>query len=219
MLRDEREDRYTARGWWADDTLTRWLERHVRERPDAPALAFQNTSLSWEELEKNVLSIAAGLRARGVRRGDVVAIQLPNTLEFIVGYLAIARLGAVTCTLHMPYRGAEVQALMRHSGARLAICLPQSKEMFEGRGVAFGEIEEENGSPLGSDSDEPKPSDPFLLLYTSGTTAAPKGVVHPYRTMLGSGRVGGPEAGRQAQSRRPCPRPPAPLDGRQPPPL
>src|ERR1041385_4593868 len=55
MLRDEREDRYTARGWWADDTLTRWLERHVRERPDAPALAFQNTSLSWEELEKNVL--------------------------------------------------------------------------------------------------------------------------------------------------------------------
>jgi len=204
MLRDEREDRYTARGWWAHDTLTRWLERHVRERPDAPALAFQNTSLSWEELEKNVLSIAAGLRERGVRRGDVVAIQLPNTLEFIVGYLAIARLGAVTCTLHMPYRGAEVQALMRHSGARLAICLPQSKEMFEGRGVAFGEIEEEDGSPLGSVSDEPKPSDPFLLLYTSGTTAAPKGVVHPYRTMLGNGRVSAPEHGLHEKSRVLC---------------
>src|ERR1051325_6909906 len=37
MLRDEREDRYTARGWWAHDTLTRWLARHLRERPDAPA--------------------------------------------------------------------------------------------------------------------------------------------------------------------------------------
>src|ERR1044071_8640448 len=179
MLRDEREDRYTARGWWADDTLTRWLERHVRERPAA-----------WV--------------GGGGRGGDVVAIQLPNTLEFIVGYLAIARLGAVTCTLHMPYRGAEVQALMRHSGARLAICLPQSKEMFEGRGVAFGEIEEENGSPLGSDSDEPNPSDPFLLLYTSGTTAAPKGVVHPYRTMLGTGRVSAPEHGLHEKSRVLC---------------
>src|ERR1051326_7286599 len=74
-----REDQYTARGWWADDTLTRWLERHVRERPDAPALAFQNTSLSWEELEKNVLLTAAGLRARGVRRGDAGAIDRKST--------------------------------------------------------------------------------------------------------------------------------------------
>src|SRR5262249_40880418 len=64
MHQDEREARYKARGWWADDTLTRWLARHVRERPGAPAFVFQNTSLSWEELEKNVLSIAAGLRAR-----------------------------------------------------------------------------------------------------------------------------------------------------------
>ena len=199
-----REARYRAHGWWAEDTLARWLARHVRERPNAPALALQNISLSWRELEKNVFSTAAGLRARGVGRGDVVAIQLPNTLEFIVSYLAIAHLGAVTCTLHMPYRGAEVQALMRHSGARLAICLPQSKEMYEGRGIAFSEIEKENSGAFGSDFDEPGPSDPFLLLYTSGTTAAPKGVVHPYRTMLGNGRVSAPEHGLHERSRVLC---------------
>jgi cyclohexanecarboxylate-CoA ligase len=202
MHREEREVQYRARGWWADDTLARWLARHVRGRPDAPALAFQDIVLSWKDVEQRVLLAAAGLRARGVAPGDVVALHLPNAPQFILSYLAIARLGAVTCTLHMPYRGAEVQALMRHSGARLAICMPQSKQMFEGRGVAFPELE--NFETLGSDLGEPGPSDPFLLLYTSGTTAAPKGVVHPYRTMLGNGRVSAPEHGLHEESRVLC---------------
>ena len=203
MRDEEREAQYRARGWWADDTLTRWLARHVRERPGAPALAFHSTTLSWEALEKNALAIAAGLQARGVGRGDVVALQLPNTPEFVLAYLAIARLGAVTCTLHMPYRGAEVQALMRHSGARLAICLPQSKDMFEGRGLAFSEIEGDGPRDFHM-VEQPGPGDPFLLLYTSGTTAAPKGVVHPYRTMLGNGRVSAPEHGLHEKSRVLC---------------
>ena len=195
------EARYNARGWWADDTLARWLARHVRERGDAPALLFQDRSWSWDELSAKVHDIAAGLGARGVGPGDVVALQLPNTPEFVVSFLAIARLGAVTCTLHMPYRGAEVQALMRHSGACLAICLPQSREMFEGRGLAFDEIRPDFSFRLEA---EPGPEDPFLLLYTSGTTAAPKGVVHSYRTMLGNGRVSAPEHGLAATSRVLC---------------
>jgi cyclohexanecarboxylate-CoA ligase len=201
MHRDEREAQYNARGWWADDTLARWLERHARERPDAPALAFQDVVLSWKDVEQRALLVAAGLRARGVASGDVVALQLPNAPEFILSYLAIARLGAVTCTLHMPYRGTEVQALMRHSGARLAICMPQSKQMFEGRGIAFDEIEP--SQPFNG-GDQPQPHDAFLLLYTSGTTAAPKGVVHPYRTMLGNGRVSAPEHGLHENSRVLC---------------
>jgi len=201
MQREEREVQYRARGWWADDTLARWLARHVRERPDAPALALQDIVLSWRDVEQRVLLVAAGLRARGVASGDVVALQLPNAPELILSYLAIARLGAVTCTLHMPYRGAEVQALMRHSGARLAVCMPQSKQMFEGRGITFAEIEA--SAPIHPES-EAKPEDPFLLLYTSGTTAAPKGVVHPYRTMLGNGRVSASEHGLHEESRVLC---------------
>jgi cyclohexanecarboxylate-CoA ligase len=201
MHREEREAEYKARGWWADDTLARWLARHLRERPDAPALAIQDIVLSWKDVEQRVLLVAAGLRARGVGSGDVVALQLPNTPEFVLSYLAIARLGAVTCTLHMAYRGAEVQALMRHSGARLAICTPQSKQMFEGRGIAFAETEA--SAPFHPES-EAKPEDPFLLLYTSGTTAAPKGVAHPYRTMLGNGRVSAPEHRLHEESRVLC---------------
>src|SRR5687767_9056220 len=113
------EREYVRAGWWADDTLSGWLSRHARARPEAPALAFEDGIVTWRELESRVAHTAYALKARGVGRGDVVAVQLPNTPQFVLSYLAIARLGAVMCTLHMPYRGAEVQALMRHSGARL----------------------------------------------------------------------------------------------------
>jgi acyl-CoA synthetase (AMP-forming)/AMP-acid ligase II len=195
------EAEYVARGWWADDTLSGWLARHAAERPDGPAVAFQEETLTWNSLEEQVLRAAQGLKARGVGRGDVVAVQLPNTPEFIFGYLAIARLGAVMCTLHMPYRGAEIAALMAHSGAKLAICMPQAKEWFEGRGIAFSEIQIDKR--LDQEA-KPQAREPFLLLYTSGTTAAPKGVVHPYRTMLGNARLGAPEHGLTEKDRILC---------------
>ena len=192
---------YTARGWWADDTLGRWLARHVRERPEGRALLYQDQTWTWSGLAGKVAGIAHALAARGVARGDVVAVQLPNVPEFVFSYLAIARLGAVMCPLHMPYRGAEVRSLMSHSGARLAICLPQSQDLFEGRGTAFSSLDD--GPALAPDV-EAGPADPFLLLYTSGTTAAPRGVLHAYRTMLGNSRLGAPEHGLTARSRILC---------------
>lgn len=196
------EGEYTARGWWADDTLAKWLSRHVSQWPNAPAVVFQDKTLTWQNLEDTVLRTAAGLSSRGVSRGDVVAVQLPNTPEFVLSYLAITRLGAVMCPLHMPYRGAEIETLMRHSASRLAICSPQTKAMFEGRGIAFGEID--HALPVPKHFPAPGSADPFLLLYTSGTTAAPKGVLHPYRSILGNGRLGAPEHGLSERSRVLC---------------
>jgi len=85
------EREYTARGWWADDTLAKWLARHVRERPEARAVLFQDQAWTWSGLAEEAARIARGLAARGVARGDVVAVQLPNIPEFVFSYLAIAR--------------------------------------------------------------------------------------------------------------------------------
>jgi acyl-coenzyme A synthetase/AMP-(fatty) acid ligase len=194
-----REREFVARGWWRDDTLPAWLATHAQRRARTPALAWQGGALTWAELQDRVLRAAAGLRLRGVQRGDVVAVQLPNSPEFVISYLAICRLGAAMCTLHMPYRNAEIEALTRHGKARLAVCLPDRKEMFGGSGIAFQEIPHdevlEQNHPL------PDAGDPFLLLYTSGTTAAPKGVPHPYRTMLANARLGAPEHGLDSRDR------------------
>jgi acyl-CoA synthetase (AMP-forming)/AMP-acid ligase II len=204
------EREYIARGWWReDDTLPRWLARHASERPNAAAVDLAGTVLTWQGLHERVLRIAEGLRARGLKAGDVIAVQLPNVPEFLLAHLAIARLGAVMCTLHMPYRGAEIEALLRHSGARAAFCTPKAAELFRPLigtvievGAQFAELE--RSAPLAATHPEPDARDPFLLLYTSGTTAAPKGVVHAYRTMLGNSRLGVREHGLGAADRILC---------------
>ena len=184
-----REREFISRGWWAEDTLPAWLARHARERPDAPAVAWSGGGLSWQALQERVLKAAAGLRRRGVGAGDVVAVQLPNTPEFLVAHLAASRLGAAMCTVHMPYRGAEIDTILGHSGAKVFL-----------NGTSLVDDLEKH-SILEKTHPEPDPRDPFLLLYTSGTTASPKGVPHPYRTMLGNARLGTAEHGLSSQDR------------------
>jgi len=198
----ERTRIYVENGWWAADTLTAWVARHAAERPDEAAVVFSNEIISWKSLQDRSLKFAEGLRRAGVARGEVVAVQLPNSVEFIVAFLAICRLGAVMCTLHMPYRGAEIEALVRHSRARLAICLPPAKEMFGGIGRTVSEIE--IGSILSKEVPGPVAADPFLLLYTSGTTASPKGVPLNYHTMLSNARLSAPEHRLSAADRVLC---------------
>jgi acyl-coenzyme A synthetase/AMP-(fatty) acid ligase len=145
--------------------------------------------MSWKEL-KNECPFRRRIAARGRARGDGW-LQLPNTPEFVIAFLAICRLGAVMTTLHMPYRGAEIAALLRHSRSKLGICLPSAKDLFGGIGRTPSEIETD--SMLEKDFPWPVAADPFLLLYTSGTTASPKGVPHNYHTMLSNARLGVPE--------------------------
>ena len=184
---DERE--YLARGWWRDDdTLRHWLQRNIAARGDKPAVVSNAGELTWRELGERVRRVAGGLKAKGIGKGDVVAIQLPNVPEFLIAHLAINRLGAVMCTVHMPYRGAEIETILSHSGAKLFI----------------NSVDLPEGEPLPDSHPAPDVRDPFLLLYTSGTTASPKGVPHPYRTMLGNSRMGAREKQLTAESRVLC---------------
>jgi len=207
--------RYVEEGWWRDDTLHGWLDRNTAARPAAIALVQGDRTLTWHDLAGSVARAAGGLRDAGIQRGDVVAVQLPNTIEFVVAYLAICRLGAVMCTLHMPYRGAELEALVAHSRAVAVIGLAQAKDWSPGAAflairaksaglrtvvtvggapegaIGFDRLLE--AAPLDPRTAGPVASDPFLLLYTSGTTSAPKGVPHPYHTMLSNARMGVPE--------------------------
>jgi cyclohexanecarboxylate-CoA ligase len=189
--------RYVQAGWWAGDTLTGWLERAAGGR--------------YGELRKRSLAFAGGLRHLGIRAGDVVVVQLPNTPEFLVAYLAIARLGAVLCTAHMPYRAAELRSLIAHARARAFIGLGRYKDFApsaEVQGlrndlpalehvIALGEPVAgaldfsalERSPPLGAAVAPPVAADPFLLLFTSGTTSSPKAVPLPYQVTLGNARL------------------------------
>jgi non-ribosomal peptide synthetase component E (peptide arylation enzyme) len=211
----ERARHYAEQGWWGDDTLSGWLARNVAERPDAPAIIAGETVMEYAGLAARVDRLAGGLHGLGLGAGDVIAVQLPNIANYLVSYLAIARLGAVMTTLYMPHRAREFETLLGHSRARALICLsdaggfPAARTALDldllklrsvitiGAAVAgavpFDDLA--NGTASADKLDLPLPvaADPFLLLYTSGTTASPKAVPHNSHTMLGNARLGAGE--------------------------
>ena len=127
---------YLERGWWSPaDTLSQWLVRAASQTPDAPAIAGDGRSLSWGALAQRVAALAGGLKALGLGPGDVVAVQLPNRAEYLVSYLAICAIGGVMTTLYVPYRAAEMEPLLAHSGARAFIGLDEMGDFRPARTV------------------------------------------------------------------------------------
>jgi cyclohexanecarboxylate-CoA ligase len=110
------------------NTLYDAVALHARRRPDAVALRAAAGAVSYADLHRLAGRAASGLRAQGIRAGDVIAAQLPNTLPFVVVLLAAGALGASVQMLHMPYRRAELATLLRHGGARCFVGLPRFKE-------------------------------------------------------------------------------------------
>jgi acyl-coenzyme A synthetase/AMP-(fatty) acid ligase len=213
----ERVRHYVEQGWWRDDTLHGWIAHFASTTPDAPALVHTSDTLSYRALADKVSRLAEGLRRLGIAKGEVVAVQLPNVAEFVIAYLAILRLGAVVTTLHMPYRAAELETLLAHSRAVAVACLATAKDWSPAQTclslreklpalqhvIAVGEpvagcaslgVLIEQSPSVDARAVEPAvAADPMLLLYTSGTTAAPKGVPHNYHTLLSNARLGAPE--------------------------
>jgi cyclohexanecarboxylate-CoA ligase len=191
-------------GLWLDETAIDWLARAAAAKPGVVAIDGGGARISFAELAAKVEDLAGGLVSLGLGHGDVVAVQLPNTAEFILSFLAISRIGGVMQTIHMPYRAAELEGLLAHSSARAVICLGQFKdyplaevhaglrdqladlEFVIGLGaaaegaIAFADL---LGTGTKPPDGIPSADDPQLILYTSGTTSSPKGVAvnaHPF---------------------------------------
>ena len=214
---------YLERGWWSPaDTLSRWLVGAASEAPEAPAIVGEGQSLSYRELAGRVAALAGGLKGLGLGAGDVVAVQLPNRVEYLVAYLAICAIGGVMTTLYVPYRSAEMETLLAHSEARAFIGLDEMGDFEPARTAldlrnripTLEHVIVLGDAPGGARSfaelavaaphdlaDGPVAADPFLLLYTSGTSARPKGVPLAYQGILGNARLGVPEHGITAGDR------------------
>ncbi|MGO9154878.1 AMP-binding protein [Mycobacterium sp.] len=191
----ELAQRYADQGWWTRDTLGDLLARSLK---DNPHVTFRVHSAqrpyagTFADVELLARKLAAGLRARGVGAGDVVAFQLPNWVEAAATFWASAFLGAVVVPIVHFYGPREVGFILGTVQPRAFITAEQFGRMAFDPDVCSGvpivalvgssfdalvDIEPMEGT-LAAD-----PAGPTLIAFTSGTTSNPKGVIHSHQTL------------------------------------
>jgi long-chain acyl-CoA synthetase len=185
--------------------LATLLAESSRRWPDKVAIWFAGRPWTFQDLDAATDRIAAGLSSAGVQTGDRVALFTPNCIELVLGYFAIFKLGAIAVPLNYRYRQEEVEYGLTHCGATTLIAhekllpevtgLPLEKMGISHRYV-IGEALQPGFEPFVSllnfagsaaapnvSSSLRDENQPAIILYTSGSTARPKGVMITYGSL------------------------------------
>lgn len=212
-LEKEYIEKYTKEGYWINKTLSEYLDEAVEKYPDKEAVVDRDKRVTYLQLGQIVDRMALGLLELGIKRGDVVSFQLPNWLEAVVIHHAVAKIGAITSPILPIYRSTEVKYMLEHSESSLLIIprefrrfdyinmidelrkeLPALKHILviDGNKLPEGMLSfeefmetkwEDRGDPMSLKSIKPDPNEVMLIMFTSGTEAEPKGVLHTYNTL------------------------------------
>lgn len=179
---------------------------HARFRADHVAVVFEGTRLTFAEFDRRINRAANALAGAGIRKGDRFATVLANSLELLELYWAAAKTGAVIVPLPTLLRGPGLSSLLSDSGSTAVVANAATAPVLdEVRGELTG-ISEGRWFLAGGDTrrgwaswdqarekaeDAPprgveiRPDDPYNIIYSSGTTGLPKGIVHTHRIRAG----------------------------------
>jgi long-chain acyl-CoA synthetase len=151
--------------------------------PERTALIADGVALSYAELDDRAARMAAVLSGRGIGRRDVVALGLGNDWRFVECFLGVLRVGAVALLVNVKLGPDTLRYMGEHSEAKLLLAAPELAAQAEAMAVSETVWSDEDyegllttTEPL-SDSVAVAPDDVALLMYTSGSTGWPKGVM------------------------------------------
>ena len=172
----------------------------VRRAPDAVAIHYRDSALTFAELDERSGAFAAALAQRGVVRGDRVALYLQNVPEFVVAVLAAWKLGAIAVSVNPMLKEREVRTLLEDCEPVALVTLESlwedvAREAVAGHLGARRATETQVGE-LARDHAGQAPPDPGLgpddvafLTYTSGTTGPPKGAMNTHGNVVFSSQT------------------------------
>lgn len=200
------------RSIWPQKTILDYLNDAVAQAPDKVAIIDKKSRYTYKELSRLVDRAALGLKKLGIEKGDVVSLQLPNWNEFIILHYAITRIGAITNPLIPIYREREIGYMVNAVQSKIII-IPDTFRSFDYvkmiQGLrpqwpflqdvlVIGENVPEDMKSIDVllntpwedqldvselDQIEICPDDVTEVIFTSGTTGNPKGVMHTHNTL------------------------------------
>lgn len=202
-------EQWRALGYHQNQSISQRLLESARRYPEVESIFYSEKRprrTTNRELYEHSLRIASALQKLGVARGDVVAVQLPTWYETTVLYLALIHLGSIVLPIVSIYGQAEVEFILRQARAKFYFSPARWRKVeYLPRHAALGSLPDlqeivvvGDSAPAGAQSwerleaaasggFESVVSDPdavSLLMYTSGTTSAPKGVQHTHHSLL-----------------------------------
>lgn len=200
------KDRYSL-------TVPATVNRVFQSFPNKEALYDGYRRMTYKELVQEAEYLAAGLEHLGIKKGDRIAVCLPNWHEFIVVFLAIVRIGAIIVPFNTRYRDDEVHHILQNSGAKIVFCtnkcgnvnhlelfkkakgqIPSLEKVVSVRYttnefLSYEQLLNDGQASSVLDVNIDPIKDTCVILYTSGTTGLPKGAMLTHQNILYSAAV------------------------------
>jgi long-chain acyl-CoA synthetase len=176
------------------ETLAQMLAAVTAENPRRTAIVEGETAVSYTELSHSVLSLAGQLYRMGIRSGDRVAVLLPNGLNFVVSYFAVAALGAIVVPLNEQYQDGELRRFLAETKASLLITSRPTHDTCQRVLSAYEDacqlllIEDCAQSSIEGgrfpDLAVVEPTAPVMYQFSSGSTGRPKRIARTHRNLI-----------------------------------